>query len=327
MIVSKSIRNKYDELIAYVPVLRKLVREELEPYCENRGFGFHDRIKTVESVAEKLESGRLASWQELDDLYAGTIVVPSLRDESGVLSELEKRFVRIRFRSRSTVKTAPDVFRFDSPRFIGRLRPAVERQGAPVEAVAFEIQVRTAFEDAWSFTTHSITYKSDRNDWRRARLAALLRAAVEQIDLTIAGFERTSEEVLPGVWEESEVKRDLLSRLVAMFNSGKFPSELRPAAWTRFVDNLFDLCLSEARRRGSARQCREVAEAAIAALEGWASTSPPEQIPRSLSLFQTAFGVLSQKGILKKGVKFSLFGAEDVFDVFPEARGVAGSEV
>ena len=79
MIASTAIKVRYEERAAYAPTLQKIVREILGPYCAECHFGFHDRIKTLESVAEKLETGRVESWTELDDLYAATIVVKLIR--------------------------------------------------------------------------------------------------------------------------------------------------------------------------------------------------------------------------------------------------------
>ena len=188
----------------------------------------------------------------------------------------------------------------------------------------FEVQVRTAFEHAWSTTTHALTYKADHNDWKRLRLAAVLRASVEQIDLAIAGFERTAEEVLPGVWEESEVKLSLLTRYRALFDSTRLPSEIRPAAWSRFIDNFFGLCEAEAKLRKA--KAKAVADTAMTAIETWANSTPKDQIPRSLSLFQTSFGLLCRVGVITKGVRFVIFGLDDIGDVFPEAKGVASEE-
>lgn len=327
MVVSHQIRQRYDETSAYLPQLRNFVRELLEPYCEEMHFGFVDRIKEVESLAEKLESGRLRTWDEVDDLYGATIVVPSILEEPNAIAGLRSRFEEVRFRARSSTRTPPDVFRFDSPRFIGRLKPTREREGSPFEGLLFEVQVRTAFEHAWSTATHALTYKSDHVDWKRQRLAAALRATVEQIDLSIAGFEETAVRVLPGVWPESETKHQILTRYRALFDRAQLPTEVAPRTWNRFVDNIYDLCTAEAQRqkargRPTPREIEAVVNEALAAFESWANATQVDQVPRSLSLYQTTLGVLTQRRVLNSGLSLSVFGLEDVASVFPEVVGL-----
>ncbi len=330
MVASKAIKVRYDDLAAHAPALRQLVRERLEPFCEENHFGFDDRIKSLDSFAEKLETGRVQGWNGVDDFYAATVVVPSLRDEATALVALRERFQEVKVSSRASTRTPPDVFRFDSMRFIGKLKPTPERSGSPVAEMHFEVQVRTAFEHAWSTTTHALSYKSDHSDWKRLRLSAALRATVEQIDLAIAGFERTAAEVMPGSWEESDLKFAILERYKSLFSSGHLPAELRPTAWSRFVDNLFALCTCESRRRRRATLLRQgiadVVSDAIAAVERWAGTTDKALIPRSLSLFQTSFGVLCRERVLHAPLDFVAFGIEDIVALFPEAKGVASRE-
>ena len=58
--------------------------------------------------------------------------------------------------------------------------------------ITFEIQVKSAFEHAWAVSTHDLVYKSPEIDWKRLRLAAQIKANVEQLDTLILAFEQTS---------------------------------------------------------------------------------------------------------------------------------------
>ncbi|MEZ4221372.1 MAG: hypothetical protein R3B13_10645 [Polyangiaceae bacterium] len=332
MVVSTSVKKRYDDLAAHAPALQALVREQLVPICESANYGLADRIKTLDSFAEKLETGRVKSWDELDDLYAATVIVPSLRDEARVLELLDNAFERVALRQRSSTRMPPDVFRFDSPRFIGRLRASPEREGSPLKSTPFEVQIRTAFEHAWSTTTHALSYKADHVDWKRHRLAAALRASVEQIDLAIAGFERTAEEVLPGQWEESELKRQMLRRFKSLFEARRLPSELRPSAWNRFIDNVYALCRAEANRRNrrgraAHAEVTSVVKDALDCFENWANATAINGVPRSLSLYQTTFGVLADKAVLAPGLDIAVFGIADIVALFAKAAGVAATEL
>jgi ppGpp synthetase/RelA/SpoT-type nucleotidyltranferase len=168
------------------------VRDSLLVLCEDRGFALVSRIKTLESVSEKVETGRFDSWASLDDLVAVTVVIPTLTSEPAVVSFLKDSFKEVELRARSSTFKAPEVFRFDCTRFIGQLRSPDENSRTPIHDVLFEVQIRSAFEHAWSVTTHALAYKSPEVSWSRLRLTAQLKAAVEQLDTLVLSFEEAT---------------------------------------------------------------------------------------------------------------------------------------
>jgi hypothetical protein len=104
-----------------------------------------------------------------------------------VIDFLGRAFNQVVVRGRNDTRKPPDVFRFEATRFIGMLhRPAGTDPKEPLFNLAFEVQVRSAFEHAWSVTTHELVYKSQSVDWKRMRLAAQLKAAVEQLASSVA---------------------------------------------------------------------------------------------------------------------------------------------
>ena len=118
------------------------------------------------------------------------VVVPTAAHEPAVLEFLDAAFQRVELALRNSTNKYPDVFRFDSTRWRGRVQPLSGLLGPPgLEALMFEVQIQTVFEHAWTVVTHDLVYKADAIDWRRLRLAALLKAATEQLDLVVAGFE------------------------------------------------------------------------------------------------------------------------------------------
>src|SRR5437764_1108082 len=77
--------------------------------------------KRIESVAEKIDSGRYRRWVDIDDLFACTVVIPTLRDEDRVIAFLKGVFHAVDVRGRNDTRKPPAVFRFEATRFIGRL--------------------------------------------------------------------------------------------------------------------------------------------------------------------------------------------------------------
>ncbi|MGI5252499.1 hypothetical protein [Actinacidiphila glaucinigra] len=228
-----------------VEAVAEYVRQTLRVYCQRSGYLFFDRVKKVESLSEKLEGGRIRKWSDIDDLYACTIVVPTAGHEPGVLRKLDACFNRINIRSRGTAKKAPEVFRFDTTRYYAQLPESAAEERAPgIERVTFEVQIATVFEYAWSTVTHDLVYKGDRVDWKKQRLAAQLKAAVEQIEMIIGAFEQVSIAVPESEWPEVATKDSIVERFQELIADGVISPSLAPVSWRRFADNVFALVAS-----------------------------------------------------------------------------------
>jgi hypothetical protein len=252
---------------------------------------------------------------------ACAIVVPKIADEEEVLQFLKKAFNEVRTLRRGSAKKAPDVFRFECTRFIGKLnRPADIPPTEPAYDVMFEIQVRTAFEHAWSVTTHGLTYKNEQVSWERLRLAAQLKAAVEQLDMLVAAFEDNAKFIPPSSWPDIDARENAASYFQTLFHGGKLPPELRPKDWTRFAENLASLLRSsESLRRDSAIQKVEKVTEAVSQF-----LATGAEVPLSLSLLQFVFAVLVQKGVISAPLRdYVPLITEEMELLFPEVKSIA----
>ena len=318
MITPAQILNRYRSVEPYLEPLRSRVRESLLVLCEAETFALSSRIKTLESVSEKVETGRFKTWAEIDDLVAITVVVPTLAHEPQVIEFLQEGFEQVALRPRGTTLKAPIVFRFDSTRFIGRLRSADETSRGPIHDVPFEVQVRSAFEHAWSVTTHALTYKSADVSWSKSRLTAQLKAAVEQLDTLVLSFDDAAKYIEPSVWPELEAKAALRAFFDDFVTSGGIPAELSPKDWSRFVENVFALV---AQREDRPKPDQIVAivkrdfNAELAAIGAGA-------VPMSISLWQLAFASLFKAGSLSGSMRdhWPLITPE-LEDLYPSLRG------
>lgn len=291
MIVPPAIQLRFNESRPHLESLQGIVDRVLLSWARENKYEYHSRPKAVEALAEKIETGRFASWSDLDDLVACAIVVPTHSHEDCVISFLDTAFNRVALKARGSANKPPETFRFDSTRWIGRIGKDPSGSRAPaVEQTLFEVQVRSAFEHAWSVTTHDLVYKGDKIDWRRARLVAQVKATVEQIDMLIDGFEEGTDLISPSPWPEIEKKARLRVCFATKVSSEQIPSELRPKDWARFADNVFGLIRASAPDR---RRLDHHFDRCYRAFEQY-SGDPP----RSCSLFQTAMGVLSEAGLL-----------------------------
>src|SRR6185437_2579981 len=100
------------------------------------------------------------------------------------------------------------------------------------------IQIRSAFEHAWIVATHSLTYKTSYVDWRRFRLAAQLKAGVEQFDLLISQFEELAGAISQSPWPTMDQQKDLASFIREMVGQKVIPNEAAPKDLSRFAENL-----------------------------------------------------------------------------------------
>jgi hypothetical protein len=271
------------------------VRETLLTYCEQKGYAFQSRIKNLESLAEKIEGGRYPTWQDLDDLFACTVIIPTLNNEPQVEEFCSSVFLLHRARRRGTPEKPFDVFRFDASRLYYRLRPPMGEDVSAIEKyrLLFEVQIKSAFDHAWSTATHDLTYKAQEIDWRRLRLSAQIKAIVEQLDVAILGF----EQMAPLIAENPDRRLQIRRQIGELFSRGvaekKIPEETLPKDFTRFIDNLTDM-IRAARLRPD--DSVTVAEKIVNII----LTRDQNEFPRSLSLLQFCFAEATLNSFIRR---------------------------
>jgi ppGpp synthetase/RelA/SpoT-type nucleotidyltranferase len=211
MFVSTELRQRYEMALPDIEAVAKEVRATLLTFCEKKGFAFLSRIKILDSLAEKIECGRYSSWWDLDDLYACTVITPTLNHEVEVEEFCNSAFLMHSARRRGSPEKPFDVFRFDATRLYYRLRPPMGEDVPEAERfrLLFEIQIKSAFDHAWSTATHDLTYKSNQIDWRRLRLSAQIKAIVEQLDVAILGFEQMAPLIAENPDRRLQIKREI----------------------------------------------------------------------------------------------------------------------
>lgn len=149
---------------------------------------------------------------------------------------------------------------------------------------------------AWSVVTHDLVYKADEIDWRRARLAAHLKASVEQIELVIAGFEQTIEFVPKSSFPAVEGKSQIVEVFRQLYHEGFVTEELRPTSWSRFAENVYSLVSSYSNRYQTPHRVAEL----CSAVEHHVRTDDPWRDLHSGSLFQALLGLI-YRGVIPNG--------------------------
>ena len=188
MIYPPILDRQYQQYHPLVEEVAKRVKSTMLNFCDYKGYALTSRIKTIESLAEKIETGRFKKWSELNDLFACTVIIPSLSQEQEVIEFCQNTFNVKKIVKKGQNKKSPNTFIFDSTRIYAQLKRAEDTNLdnlLSIFDIVFEIQIKTAFEHAWAVSTHDLVYKSDEIDWKKLRLAAQIKATVEQLDTMI----------------------------------------------------------------------------------------------------------------------------------------------
>ncbi|MBO0351222.1 hypothetical protein J0895_19515 [Phormidium pseudopriestleyi FRX01] len=139
--------RQYQQYLPLVEEVAKRVKSTLVNFCDNKGYAFTSRIKTIESLAEKIETGRFKKWSDLNDLFACTVIIPRLSQEQEVIDFCQNSFNVTKTLKRGQAKKAPDVFKFDSTRLSAKLKsidPSLD-ESLNIFNVFFEIQIIKCF--------------------------------------------------------------------------------------------------------------------------------------------------------------------------------------
>ncbi len=324
MIIPRDIRKKHTEQAAQIEAVAQRMASAVKTYCASHGFVYDGRPKTLESLAEKIETGRFQSWSTLDDLFACTIAVPLPADEDDVLVFLMATFEQVDLKKRLAARKAPDVFRFDNTRFIGRLRrPDGMDTRDSIFELRFEIQIKTLFELAWSKTTHAFAYKSARIDWRALRLAAALKASVEQMDLLLSDFDNAMRLLGSSPWHEIEKKQLIQERFLTL--QPQIPSEAWPKDLSRFIENCYSLIegLQKHARWQTRNRDFDIYAGALSAISRFIAEHTGDLFPRSISLFQLVFAVLTQVHEFPSDSEARFPISSEMEELFPHVRKIA----
>lgn len=298
MIYPSILERRYQEYLPFVETVASRVKDTILNFCEKNGYALTSRIKTIGSLAEKIETGRFKQWSDLDDLFACTVIIPTLNQEQKVTKFCQDTFEISKIIRRGQNKKSPETFRFDSTRIyahLKRVENANSDQLLSIFNIKFEIQIKSAFEHAWAVSTHELVYKSSAIDWKKLRLASQIKATVEQLDTLILAFDQVSETIQES--EDSQVKRkcQLAVATQKLFDQEKIPQELKPKDITRFCNNLYGILVSMEKEN----EIQQV----IKCITKKVNSTPSKQIPRSLSLLQYFLAILVEHKIIILPVK------------------------
>jgi ppGpp synthetase/RelA/SpoT-type nucleotidyltranferase len=140
------------------------------------------RKKSMASIQQKLQTGKVSAITDLRDL-AGLTVVVLYRHEIPEAIDLLKG-TDLQIEDPGPIEVQPSNFRYHEPKLF--VRPPVsylERHELAVDVC--EVQFTTALQHALDKATHDYDYKGKSYSWSNFRLVAQLRGILEMVDRTI----------------------------------------------------------------------------------------------------------------------------------------------
>lgn len=319
MIVAKEIKQRYDYSVPHILKLGEKVNQTLMKFCEDNNFAYTYRYKTLESLIEKIESGRYETWDDIDDLFASTIIIPSLGKEADVIEFIKEIFELISIIPKGATLQSPDIFRFDSTRIVCKIPPSPLSETTIFDNLRFEVQIRSAFEHAWTVTTHPLAYKTDTLTWNILRLVSQLKASVEQLDMLVIGASNISRHIKKHPWPELEAKIMLIEFVKEKIEQHAIPKESEPKDLSRFCDNIISLTKYFIKDKPPKikSKVKEICKIIEEEIEKFGEGS----FPKSLSLYQLFFSIIAKHGFLDNNtLKLNVLITPDMEMFYPEVK-------
>ena len=262
MKIVKALRDIHDQCLPNYKILGAEVVDLLKPKLERRSWFFYSRLKSLESFALKVESGRVPNPNKLEDFFACTIVVAT----TAQIEEAEKLVLRHfdlsyrRPQDDSVTDKASSSFSFDDLRlFVARRAPASGRR-PDLDGLVFEVQIKTTLQHAWSHATHDLIYKSNTISWPLERIAYQVKAMLEHAEVAIAEADRLADAAGVSKRDRQTIAViQLIEKLRKTWGDGRLPEDVKRLAQALLelfgaadmeIDRFDDIVSAEKRRVG-----------------------------------------------------------------------------
>lgn len=231
MKIPASIRQLHESLQDELHALAEYSDEVLKRFVTSRRWFYESRIKTLESFALKLETGRVSVPANMEDLFGATIVVQNKLQVEAAVSLLQSDLgVAIAYRRPTTSKTTekdPASFQFDDVRlYVRHAQPRGNRPRPELDRV-FEIQVKTLLQHGWGIATHDAIYKGPAISWGRERVGFQARAILEHVENSIAALGPYEEAVGFPAFRPYEFQNAALQLIATWWPPERLPADTR----------------------------------------------------------------------------------------------------
>jgi len=232
MKIPNPVRVLYEASLPRAEALKKYCAARLEQ--RNSRWHYEARVKSLESFALKLETGRVKDAGAMEDFFACTIVVPSYKNISDAVTLIEEHFdVKDRRpNDESTTHKRPAVFDFDDLRLYVVPKQSTSWVVDPlIIGMRFEIQVKTFLQHAWAIATHDLVYKADSVSWPLERVSFQVKAMLEHAELVISEATKITDS---GLLKKSDFATQRISKVIGIllehWEVERLPTDIRRVA-------------------------------------------------------------------------------------------------
>lgn len=205
-----------------------------------RGWYTETRLKEESSFQQKIETGNVPVFSELEDFVGALVVVPLPTDVPRALDYIGE-FFTVEYRRPKSDFFADGLsseFRFNDIRLYGKLVKDETMPPSPLQEVTFEIQVKTFFQHAWSSATHDLVYKHPHFSWSRNRIAAQVKAILEHAEMSLSAIDEL--ESIETFKRDGEPENSLNEYLRVV--EEHWSSDLLPENKKRMTETIATLC-------------------------------------------------------------------------------------
>ena len=228
------VRNLYDKYFHIASSQKEYLDNYFKDKLSSSSYLYESRVKSIESFALKLETGRNA----FEDFFACRFIVIKKDDIKKIKNELQNNNIKI-INSRpadinETTKN-PDNFAFDELRLYVQYMQPISMPEKEFLNNVFEIQIMTLYSFVWAQTTHDLIYKGSEISWGKARVAYQIKALLEQAQYAIDTINKTEDEYFPKN-TLYETQKEMIQYIKSVWDIALLPSDLN-----RLSNNILNL--------------------------------------------------------------------------------------
>ena len=239
MKIPASIRRLHTEQEPLGERLKAKVDERLRS-AKHSSWHYESRLKSMESFAQKVESGRVENPSAMEDFFACTLVVRNFAElaEAEKLVASEFKLIERRPGTNSETHKRPEAFPFDDVRLYVDWNDDDRLPPTGLHGRRFEIQVKTFLQHAWGIATHDLIYKTAEPDWGTQRIAYQVKAVLEHAETSIQEARLLSR--APSLCKTTNQSRrtgEFVQVIRQTWDLRHLPGDVR-----RLAENVADLC-------------------------------------------------------------------------------------
>jgi len=208
--------------------LKKLVDEKIINF-KSENWHYVSRLKSIESFALKIESGRFHKPQKLEDFFACMIVVENINAIKQAEELIKNHFEISERRPKSDNQTHKhsNSFQFDDIRLYLTWKDDPKLPPKGVSDILFEVQIKTFLQHAWSIATHDLIYKTDSVNWAQERIAFQIKAMLEHAEISILEVDKLAKSnSLNKTNRQTKELLNILKLLCDFWDIGQLPNNI-----------------------------------------------------------------------------------------------------